>query len=199
MTNRNQLRSFAAILLAAASGLAARAGDDPPKPKEDKIERAEGVIIAVVPVETAKESSVRVTVNTAAPWRDYVRDQAKAKPKADGKGGENSIAIKGEPVSPNTTIIVVVNRQTSLANRYRSSTDETSKGSRTVEGAEKTGGSPQGQATKRSPRDEKAPKLLVKDLKVGQFVEVEAKKGRADRLIVLLPVETGLKPKSEEK
>lgn len=192
-------RFFAAVVLCSVSAIPSNACDDKQTSKEDKFEQAEGVIVAVEPIADAKDGRVKLTVNTAAVWRDWVRDQSTAKPKVDGKTGENSIAVKGEPISPTTTIIVEIDRGTNLASRYRSNVDETNKGSRTVEQAEQKEGSAKGQDVKRSPRDDKAPKIGIKDLKVGQFVEVEAKMGNAKRLVVLMPIDAETTPKSEGK
>ena len=128
-----------------------------------------------------------------------MRDQASTKGRESAKDGENSIATKGQPVSPTTLIVGEVGPQSTLSTRFRSSTDETNKGSRTVEGAEKKDGSPASEDVKRRPRDEKAPKTVAGDLKVGQFVEVESRNGKVTRLIVLKPIGGPETPASEAK
>ncbi len=195
MTIPTTLRSLGAMILVSTSGLLALAADDY---QDEKVKLAEGVIVKVEPIDGSSER-VKLTINTAAVWRDWARDQAKPRPKADNTKGENSVATKGEPISPTTSLVVEVGGKTQLANRFRSRTDDTNPGSKTVEQAERKEGSPQGQDVKTSPRDEKAPKLSAKDLKVGLFVEVDAKDGKANRLIVLLPVSTDAKPGSDKK
>ena len=161
---------------------------------EDLLQNGEGVILRVEPLDDAKGKDekglrrVKITINTAAVWRDYVRDQANLAKTPDAKAGENSIATKGQPESANTDIIAEVGAATILSLRYRAASDDVSKGARTVEKAEKKEGSPSADNVKTSPRDEKAPKIHVADLKPGLFVYVEAKKGKADKIIVLKPV-----------
>jgi hypothetical protein len=175
----------------------------------DKIQRGEGVIVRVEPTgkdakqKKGKVRHVRVTVNTAAVWRDFVRDQASiagsSDPKKVAEKGENSIATQGQPVSDDTAFVVEVGPETRVQMRYRSSTDETNKGSRTKEGAEKKDGSPESGDVKRSRKDEKAPKVVTGDLKPGMFVEVESRRGKASSLIVLRPIGGPDTPASEER
>jgi len=166
------------------------------------------VIVSVEPLDNAKDSGrkanrknaakrVKLTVNTAAVWRDYIRDQADLASKLDAKKGEESVATKGQPATPESTIVAEVGPDTKVLMRYRSSTDESNSGSRTVEKAEKKDGSPESSEVKTSRRDDKAPKLAVGDLKPGLFVLVDAKKGRATEIIVLKPVGEGTTPASE--
>jgi len=54
-------------------GLLAIAADDP---QDEMVKRAEGVIVKVQPIDGGSER-VKLTFNTAAVWRDRVRDQAK--------------------------------------------------------------------------------------------------------------------------
>ena len=196
-------RSLAVAILVLGSPLASFAQEG--KKTADRSLIAEGVIVKVEPVGDDKEvkaknpQRVKITVNTAAVWSDYVRDQSRVKGSESAKDGENSVATKGEPVSPNSVVVAEIVTTTNLTTRFRSSTDETNKGSRTVEGAEQKDGSPASEDVKRRPRDEKAPKTAIGDLKVGQFVEVEAKNGKATRLIVLKPVGGPNTPASEAK
>jgi len=184
------------------------------KDADDKVQRGEGVIVRVESAEKGKSGEkeskdrekvrrVKVTVNTAAVWRDFVRDQASlagsSDPKKVAEKGENSIATQGQPVSDDTAFVVEVGPETRVQMRYRSSTDETNKGSRTKEGAEKKDGSPESGDVKRSRKDEKAPKVVVGDLKPGMFVEVESRRGKASSLIVLKPVGGPDTPASEER
>src|SRR5207249_4948891 len=109
-----------------------------------------------------------VTINTAAVWDDYVRDQAtppaKAEAPPDAAKGANSVATKGEPQSESTLVRVEVGPRTRIEVRYRSSTDATSLGGPTPKAAAKaetdaTEGQPQ-----RNPRRE-AKEAEVRDLK----------------------------------
>jgi len=187
---------------------AAHAQQDKDKRKADRLEKGEGVIVSVDSLDDAKDSDrkaegkkasrrVRVTVNTSAVWRDYVRDQANLASKPDAKKGDDSVATKGQPVTPESKIIAEVGPETKVVMRYRSSTDESNSGSRTVQGAEKKDGSPESSEVKKSRRDEKAPKIGIADLKPGLFVLVDARKGRASEVIVLKPVGEGTTPASE--
>lgn len=202
-------QSLAVAIFVLGSPLAAIAQEG--KKSADRSQVAEGVIVKVEKVADEKDDKdknkdkdkaprrVKITVNTAAVWSDYVRDEARVKGSEAGKDGENSIATKGQPVSPNNVVVAEIGPATKLSTRFRSSTDETNKGSRTVQGAEKKDGSPASDDVKRRLRDEKAPKIGVGDLKVGQFVEIEAKAGKANRLIVLKPVGGPNTPESEAK
>lgn len=129
--------------------------------------------------------TARLTINTAAPWRDYVREPETFKPaeKAEGKAGrdrpkgeDNTITTDGQPESPDTVVLVDVGPRTEMTLRYRHSSDEASEGAATPEEAE--------EIARRDPADDqdkpadqpgrKAGKALkVEDLKVGLFVEVE--------------------------
>ena len=193
-------RSTAVAILVLGSPLASFAQEG--KKSADRLQIAEGVIVKVEKVGDDKDKApqrVKITVNTAAVWSDYVRDEARVKGTESAKDGANSVATKGEPVSPNNVVVAEVGAGTNLSTRFRSSTDETNKGSRTVEGAEKKDGSPASDDVKRRPRDKKAPKTVIGDLRVGQFVEVEAKGGTATRVIVLKPVGGPNTPASEAK
>ncbi len=208
---RSAARSLVGAFSMAAFVVAAGAfgQDDAKKPEsEDRVQKGEGVILRVEPVddEDAKDKDkdekkaarrVKITVNTNVVWRDWVRDNADLAKKPDAKGGENSIATKGQPESAVNDIVAEVGPDTNVQLRYRSSTDESNEGSRTVEKAEKKDGSPESNEVKTSLRDEKAPKMKLADLKPGLFVEVEAKKGKANRLIVIKPVGGPQTPASE--
>ncbi|MDB5351570.1 MAG: hypothetical protein JWN86_2817 [Planctomycetota bacterium] len=177
------------------------------KTEADRVQKGEGVIVRVEPVDESSNKDkksdrkanrkVKLTINTAAVWRDYARDQATVSGKTDAKKGENSVATQGQPLAPESTIIAEVGPDSRVILRYRASTDETNEGSRTVQGAEKKDGSPESSEVKRRPRDEKAPKIGVTDLKPGLFVFVNARKGKASEIIVLKPVGGPQTPASE--
>ncbi len=172
---------------------------------KDREQKGEGVVVSVEPIEKVETKNddgpkkVRVTINTAAVWRDFVRDQADEKRKTEAKKGEGSVATKGQPLVESETIVAEVDRDTTLHLRYRSSTDEADNGSRSVEKAAKKDGSPESNEVKTSRRDEKAPKIAIKDLKAGLFVSIETEKGKARKLTVLKPVGEGTTPASEAK
>jgi len=202
-------RAFAATMLLVAWPSLAPAQQDKSKADADRVQQGEGIIIRVDPVDEGKDKDsddkggrksqkrVRVTVNTSAVWRDYIRDQADLSKRTDAKKGEESVATKGQPAPPESLIVAEVGPDAKLIMRYRSSTDESNEGSRTIEGAEKKDGSPESSEVKKSRKDDKAPKIDVADLKPGLFVEVEAKKGKASRLVVIKPVGEGNTPASE--
>jgi hypothetical protein len=160
--------------------------------RSNPAERASGVIVKVEPVakgdsgsspgnEAKRNVSRRLTINTAAVWRDWVRDQASENPtgstrKAAEKGA-NSVATKGEPQTPDTLVMVDIGPDTAIETRYRASTDETSKGARTPAGARDDDPDPaakgKGKGKGRSRDAGKAQRLSADDLKPGLFVEVD--------------------------
>src|SRR5689334_14004474 len=79
----------------------------PLPPASDGNERASGVIIKAEspskPGDKATDSTpIRLTINTAAVWRDWARDQAPKNPKTPreaAKDGQDSVATRGEPRS----------------------------------------------------------------------------------------------------
>jgi hypothetical protein len=144
---------------------------------------------------------VRVSINTAAVWRDWVRDQAIAPQKAavppdtgaEAAQGANSVATKGQPKSAPNLVTVEVGPQTRIQVRYRSSTDEASLGSPTPEGAAKAETAPDESDRKAQRRERrKAEDVSVDDLKPGLFIEAEFRgardRHRAVRVTILRPV-----------
>jgi len=130
-------------------------------------ERASGVIIKVEPVTNAgrdRPATHRLTINTNAVWRDWARDQARPKDtgsaKKDAAEGKESIATRGEPVDRNSLVVVDVATDTRVETRFRSPTEEVSKGSKTPDNAK-------GSAS------EKPVQFRAQDLKPGLFVEVD--------------------------
>lgn len=182
-------------------------------------QRTEGVILKVEPARPvgdapAKEKGkgkrgrqgVRVTINTAVVWRDWVRDQADLKTKPDAEKGADSVATKGQPAGPNDLVTIVVGPRAHLATRLRSSTDETDKGARTVAGAEKKEerSDPDQKADAKGRDRDRAPRLTQSDLKPGLFVLVEYRRGpnnvnRAEDVTILKPVGGPETPVGEEK
>jgi len=199
---RRTVLGLATATLVATSGLGlAQQGKDKAKSSSPKVattpERASGVIVKAEPVtkgatpgstitEEAKKGrqaprSVRLTINTAAVWRDWARDQAtedvtKSATK-DAEEGQNSIATKGQPATPDTTVVVDVGPDTRVETRFRSANDETSKGAATPEEARKeddpTSDADKSETRTKAKSAEKGPSFGVGDLKPGLFVEVE--------------------------
>jgi hypothetical protein len=180
-------------------------------------ERVSGVIVKVEPYRKTEEPApkagertrketrevphrVRVTVNTAVVWRDWVRDKAvnPAHPNASPPArGENSVGTKGEPIAPETLVVVDVGPETRLSARFRSSTDEADRGSETVAGAEQKEKDPADSARPDSKTDQrreaaKPPEIKLTDLKKGLFVDVECRKASdlnaASSVVVLKPI-----------
>ncbi len=200
---RRTVLSLATATLVAASGHGlAQEGKGKAKSSSPKgsasAERASGVIIKAEPVtkgatpgstitDEAKKGrqaprSVRLTINTAAVWRDWARDQATEDPtksaKKDAEEGDNSIATKGQPVSADTTVLVDVGPDTRVETRFRSPTDETSKGASTPEGAREEDDSASGSSKSKSRAGKSkssgnGPHFGAGDLRPGLFVEVE--------------------------
>src|SRR6476659_7311197 len=109
----------AAACLTVSGGAKAQDANARPAPPKGAIKGAikEGKIAGViVKIEDLKDVAdargKRLTVNTAAVWRDWVRDQARVQTrtstKTAAKDGENSIATRGEPQSENTLVVVDV-------------------------------------------------------------------------------------------
>jgi len=204
---RTTILSLATATLVAASGLglaqerSGKAKSRAPKGSA-QAERASGVIVKVERVtkgatpgstitDEAKKGrqaprTVRLTINTAAVWRDWARDQASEEvtksPKKEADEGANSVATKGQPVAEETTVMVDVGPNTRVETRFRSPTDETSKGAATPEEAREddspapdTGRSRQRERgrTGKSKLDRNAPHFGVEDLKPGLFVEAD--------------------------
>ncbi len=188
-----------------------------PPPADAKHQLTTGVIIKAEPLTKAGEPaspdsrarSIRLTINTAAVWRDYVRDQASTAPKpprAAAALGNKSIATDGEPISADTTVVVVVTPETKIETRYRSPTDEISEGARKPEDAARVEARTDAQ-TEATPRVEhstaKPTKFTADDLKPGLFVEVHYKEAKAREkatlLRVLRPVGGPQTPAGDEK
>ena len=126
-----------------------------PRRANPNAERASGVIIKVEPIGKGESSgskdegesrkarshrvSRRLTINTAAVWRDWARDQVINKPtesaKAESAEGANSVATKGEPAAKDSLVVVAIGPQTKVETRFRLVDDETSKGYKTPEEA----------------------------------------------------------------
>ncbi len=189
-------------------------------------QEAAGVITKVEPVtrikpdkedtpEAAKNGkelprTVRLTINTAAVWRDWVRDQTlspdKAKeqtPEQAAKAGENSIATKGEPQAKESLVVVDLGPDTRVETRFRVADDAVSPGESTPEAAVKAAdeptvpkASPKGKRkSAKAKKADRATPFKQDDLKPGLFVEVVYKhldaqnSDRASSVRVVRPVD----------
>ena len=115
---------------------------------------------------------LRLSINTNAVWRDWARDQAQVRdegsPKKDAAKGANSVATKGQPADENSLVEVVVASSTRVETRFRSPTDETSKGE-TTPGKVKSDESTSSKVTPAG----KPVQFRAEDLLPGLFVEAE--------------------------
>ncbi len=188
-------------------------------------ERAAGVVVRVeppprkaspkAPSETGtatqpERKTRRLTINTAAVWRDWVRDQALIKDNEGTKDrdqdkairdqarrGAESVATRGEPRSEDTLVVVDVEPATRLESRFRVSTDETNRGARTPAAARAAAEDPAsekgstGSDSAASSRD-RANRLTPEELAPGLFVEVSFRRDQernvAMAVFVLRPV-----------
>jgi len=199
---------LAAALLVAATALAQekdqakknprRTDRDSPKPVARDRQRASGVIIKAEPIrkgagsrpddvrkDRGRSPMQRLTINTAAVWRDWVRDQAgqdlNASPRAQAERGANSVATRGEPRSEDTEVVIDIGPNTKIDTLFRASTDETNKGSRTPAEAREAGEDPasgkgKGDSSTHEKAASKGPKgtrFMAEDLKPGLFVEID--------------------------
>ncbi|CAN5888140.1 hypothetical protein BH23PLA1_BH23PLA1_04610 [soil metagenome] len=149
----------------------------------------------IVKVEKPSEGEYCLTINTAAPWNDFVRtnsltvEQAKA-----GKfGEEGSITTEGQPESEDTILKVVVGPDTTVTRRFRAADDEVSLGASTPEGALKIDTDPESKTLAGSdPSRQKSDPIPAKELKLDQFVRVEYRgeeeEAQARSVIVLVPI-----------
>jgi hypothetical protein len=198
-----------AIVLGAGSFAAIRAQErDRPRGSAEKgrasaAERASGVIVVVEPISndnsklgSERSGSRRLTINTAAVWRDWARDQATDRPtdspKKAAEKGANSIATKGEPEDPDTLVTIDIGPSTKVETRFRASSDETSKGARTSAEAREGRQDPAEKTKPRSRDSGMAPRFAADDLKPGLFIEVDFRRASgqnvASTLAVIRPV-----------
>jgi len=226
--NRPRLREFLALVVTGsmvavlAPAMAQQDRKDEGKKARDvnkKAQRAEGVILKVEPARRGGDANakgegkrgrqgqgVRLTINTAVVWRDWVRDQADLKTRPNAEKGANSVATKGQPAGPNDLVTVVVGPRAHLATRLRSATDETDKGAKSLAGAERKEerSDPEQKPDAKGRDGDHAPQLKQSDLKPGLFVVVEYRRGpaninRAEDLTILKPVGGPETPVGEEK
>jgi len=176
-------------------------------------ERIDGVIVKVEPIggQAAAKSDaprrVRVTVNTAAVWRDFSRDTATTKAESTSeaaKKGEQSIATKGQPRDKDTLVVLEITPDTKLQRRYRAEMDERSLGAaspdeaRKLAAADTTGDRDRTKAAATQPDGTSGKALKADELKTGLFIVAAYRHAddadRADWVVVLDPVRDGDKP-----
>jgi hypothetical protein len=138
-------------------------------------------------------SAVRLTINTAAVWRDWYRDQVgqspSASPKADADRGAKSVATTGEPADRDTDVVVEVDPGARIETLFRNIEGPASPDARTPTEARAAG-----EGTTSTParsRDSAVTHFAVDDLKPGLFVEVdfhrESGHNRATTVAVIRP------------
>jgi len=152
-------------------------------------ERASGVIVKTESIrgesksrskavenETARSLTYRLTINTAAVWRDWVRDQAgvdlKAPARERARRGADSVATKGEPQSVDTLVVIDVGPNTVVETRFRATTDETTRGARTPDEAREARDDP-----KKKDRNDGKSEARAKDPSNNRSSERDRKKG----------------------
>jgi hypothetical protein len=156
-------------------------------------ERASGVIVKTEPIrgestsrpkavdnDTARSLTHRLTINTAAVWRDWVRDQAGvdlyAPAREQARRGADSVATKGEPQSVDTLVVIDVGPDTVVETRFRATTDETTRGARTPDEAREARDDP-----KKTDRSDGTSEAQAKDPSNNRSVERDRKKGQFTR------------------
>ncbi|HEY2157938.1 MAG TPA: hypothetical protein VGH33_20080 [Isosphaeraceae bacterium] len=174
-----------------------------PPPADARHQLTAGVVVKAEPVTKAGTPAtdpaesprfVRLTINTAGVWRDWVRDQTGREPKsprAAAAAGEKSIATAGEPRSAETLTTIVVGPDTRIETRYRAATDEVSEGARSPEGAAKAEArsDPADTSARRVDRSAAKPvRYTADDLKPGLWVEVHYKDAKSREKATLVRV-----------
>ncbi len=139
-------------------GLTLAAPDDTGK-NASKNQRVEGVIIKAEPVDSDNGHCLRLTINTAAVWRDYARDSAlndtrKDSTKKAAKRGDDSVATEGQPRDRDTLVTIDVAADTPAHKRFRAEKDEATLGASSAKAALKAAENP----TDDSPPQRAAPR-----------------------------------------
>jgi hypothetical protein len=205
---RSRLLSATALAvgLVVAAGHALAGQDDSKRAVDAKAardQRIEGVVIRVEPVGGDSERGagaahrVKLTINTAAVWRDYVRDTATTRestPEKAARKGEESVATKGQPRTAQNLVAIEVTPESRLELRYRGATDERSLGAATAEQARRLAtrdaDPARGSDDPESAAEGKSARL--DQIKPGLFIHVRYRRAdqqdRADRVIILEPV-----------
>jgi hypothetical protein len=139
-TRRFGTAALAAATLASTVALASVTQEDARKTAaEDQM--VDGVVTDVAQEKSGdgrKSGAYRITLNTAAVWRDYARDTATeggTSASQAAEKGDQSVATKGQPEDRNTALEVDLPAATRAELRYRSQMDETSLGAPTADEA----------------------------------------------------------------
>jgi hypothetical protein len=174
--------------------------------KPSDAERASGVIARIEPTERGDKDTKRswiVTINTDVVWRDFVRDQATDPARAARTGtgkaarkGREAVATEGHPKGEQMMVTVLLDPETEITMRYRSSTDAIGEGSPTPEGASRAEAAADNEGGRTSPKPKRlvmqARSLAARELKPGLWVEVEFRRddnrNKARHLMVMRPV-----------
>jgi hypothetical protein len=200
--------AMASALLVVTSGLGLARQKEVQAPSEkaraSSTEKIAGVILKAVPVsKKGKEKAdgkkgavpLRLSINTNAVWRDWVRDQSQTRDegpaKKDAAKGANSVATKGEPTDDNSLVVIDVVTETRIETRFRSPTDDTTKGVTTPEKVAADDGT-----TSKKTSTAKPVQFRAEDLLPGLYVEVEyrhsdaqnQKTNRASTVTVIRPI-----------
>jgi hypothetical protein len=185
--------AMASALLVVTSGLGLAQQKEVQAPSEkaraSSTQRIAGVILKAVPVAKkgkkeadGKKGAVthRLTINTNAVWRDWARDQSQTRDegpaKEDAAKGANSVATKGEPTDENSLVVINVVPETRIETRFRSPTDDTTKGVTTPEKVAADDGT-----TSKKTSAAKPVKFRAEDLLPGLYVEVEYRHSDAQK------------------
>jgi hypothetical protein len=182
--------AVASVLIVGASGLGlGQQKQDAPKGDSSRAEKVAGVILKVEKIakggasdskatkDEANKGTVlfRLSINTNVVWRDWVRDQAQARdegpPSKDAAKGANSVATKGQPADENSLVVVEVASSTKVETRFRSPTDETSKGETSPEKVKSDEST-----TSKVAQAGKPVEFRAEDLLPGLYVEAEFRK-----------------------
>jgi hypothetical protein len=182
--------------------------------KATESDRASGVIAKIEPAERGDKDTKRawkLTLNTDVVWRDFVRDQATDPAKAARTGirkaaekGKESVATEGHPKDDQLMVTVLLDPETEITMRYRSSTDAIGEGSVTPGGASKAEAANDNEGDRKGSAEAdrsdsktkrqalKARSLEARELKPGLWVEVDFRHGdkqnKARRVMVMRPV-----------
>jgi hypothetical protein len=189
----------ASFLGVSSVSIPAQEKKDPPKVIQRKAnpsaERASGVITKAEPI---AQGGMRLTINTAAVWRDWARDQAPADPnlppRKAAERGANSIATKGEPQTKDTLVVINLRPETKLETRFRSMNDETTKGASTPAAAQEGAAGSKDASRGSRTQTAKPTQYKTSDLKPGLFIEADFRRAGGDNLVSTVTV---IRPVSE--
>jgi hypothetical protein len=170
--------------------------------KAARNQRIEGVVVKAEPVGEEGSRRVRLTVNTAAVWRDFARDTAanrEAPPEKAAKKGEESVATKGQPESRQTLETIEVSPEARMEYRYRLTMDERSLGAGSARAARELAARDADPAAPPAPTEDREARILKLDqLKPGLWVHIryhrEGERDRADWVIALEPIREASDP-----